>query len=252
MSEDYTTYSGFGIALTFTPASGTYGSLTIALDGAHKITLPGRKKTKGLWVPQTGDKKGVQQSSFGYQPRETAKFTTPYQPARRAQLDAIVGVKGTLVVTMANGDTQTCADAAIEDTRLDELGDTPPALMTVLFDVNGDWVLGSATVAAFTQPLTSGAATLDLTNLGGVDGAGKVLACLMVAAPATNGNPITIAKGATNGYAGLGATWSAVVAPGQDARFYAVPAAAVIGNTNKTLDLTGTGAQVLSGAAWFV
>ena len=105
-------------------------------------------------------------------------------------------------------------------------------------------------VAAFEQALTAGEATIDLTALAGTNGAtvvgsGLRVQVLRVKAPATNGNPITIAKGASNGYDGLGASFSHTLVPGGEALFFLNDAGGDIGGSNKTLDLDGTGSQVL-------
>ena len=105
-------------------------------------------------------------------------------------------------------------------------------------------------IAAFEQALTGGAATIDLTALTGTNGAtvvgsGLRVQVLRVRAPATNGNPITIAKGISNGYDGLGASFSHALVPGGEALFFLNDAGGDIGGSNKTLDLDGTGSQVL-------
>jgi len=105
-------------------------------------------------------------------------------------------------------------------------------------------------VAAFEQALTAGEATIDLTALTGTNGAtvvgsGLRVQVLRVRAPATNGNPITIAKGISNGYDGLGASFSHALVPGGEALFFLNDAGGDIGGSNKTLDLDGTGSQVL-------
>jgi hypothetical protein len=105
-------------------------------------------------------------------------------------------------------------------------------------------------VAAFEQALTGGAATIDLAALAGTNGAtvagsGLRVQVLRVKAPATNGNPITIAKGASNGYDGLGASFSHTLVPGGEATFFLNDAGGDVGGSNKNLDLAGTGVQVL-------
>ena len=105
-------------------------------------------------------------------------------------------------------------------------------------------------VAVFEKALSGGAATIDLTALTGTNsatvvGSGLRVQVLRVKAPATNGNPITIAKGASNGYDGLGASFSHALVPGGEATFFLNDAGGDIGGTNKNLDLAGTGSQVL-------
>jgi len=104
--------------------------------------------------------------------------------------------------------------------------------------------------ALFKQALSNGAATIDLTALVGantktVDGTGLRVQVLRVRNPATNANPISIAKGASNGYDGLGANFKLTLQPGAEALVFANDAGSDIGSTNCTLDLAGTGAQVL-------
>lgn len=104
--------------------------------------------------------------------------------------------------------------------------------------------------AAFEKALVAGVATIDLTALVGtngiaVDGTGLRVQVLRVRAKSTNANPITIGKGAANGYTGLGATYSEALAPGAENLHYVNDAGSDIGGTNKNLDLAGTLAQVL-------
>lgn len=114
---------------------------------------------------------------------------------------------------------------------------------------------GSTTVpvtkmAAFSQALTAGAATIDLTSLNGtggntVDGTGLKLQILRVRAPTTNSNPLTLTKGASNGY-GLdsgGSAWTKVLDPGQEMLFYGNNLAPDIAGGVKNIDLSGTGVE---------
>jgi len=104
--------------------------------------------------------------------------------------------------------------------------------------------------ALFQQALTGGAATIDLTALDGfndkvVSGTGLRVQLLRVKNPVTNANPITVAKGASNGYDGFGAGFSVTLQPGAEATLLTNDAGGDIGSGNKTLDLTGTGTQAL-------
>ena len=104
--------------------------------------------------------------------------------------------------------------------------------------------------ALFQQALTGGAATIDLTALDGlndkaVNGTGLRVQILRLRAPSSNANPITVAKGASNGYDGFGAGFSVTLQPGAEATLLTRDAGGDIAAGNKTLDLTGTGAQAL-------
>lgn len=103
--------------------------------------------------------------------------------------------------------------------------------------------------------LTAGAATVDMTSLVGLNGVAISLSGLKPIAikfqnPSTNANNMTIAKGASNGYTGFGSSFSITIPPGGSVVVYmntaiANPFTAVSGSV-KTLDITGTGAQVLN------
>ncbi len=107
--------------------------------------------------------------------------------------------------------------------------------------------------ASYEKALSSGTGTIDLTALPGVtaeetvNGTGLKVQQLKFRNKSTNANKITVAKGASNGY-GLcasGDSWSFVLSPNQSITFYGDDAAPDIGSGAKTIDLTGTGSQVL-------
>jgi hypothetical protein len=103
--------------------------------------------------------------------------------------------------------------------------------------------------ACLSLALSSGAITLDMTamldpNLGTVSISGLTPAHVKLRNPSTNANSITIAKGASNGYTGFGASFSVTLAPGSEILLRV--GSIVVDGTHKTLDLTGTGSQALS------
>jgi len=104
-------------------------------------------------------------------------------------------------------------------------------------------------VAAFSQALTGGAATIDLTALDGtvgtVDGTGLKLQVFKLKAPTTNTATLTATKGASNGYGldSAGATWTVPLAPGQEFLFYGDDDPPDISSTKKNIDLSGTGTE---------
>jgi len=103
--------------------------------------------------------------------------------------------------------------------------------------------------ALFEQPLTDGAATIDLTALVGTNGAavngtGLRVQFIKFRNKSTNANVLTLSQGAANGYDGLGASFSVTLPPGGEVLLRTKDAGTDIGPTNKTLDLAGTGAQV--------
>jgi hypothetical protein len=105
-------------------------------------------------------------------------------------------------------------------------------------------------VAAFEKTLAAGAGTIDLTALTGsnggtLDGTGLKVQAVKFSNPATNTYSITVETGASNGYELAGATFSVQLEPGQEVMLYGNGATPEIGSTAKTLDLTGTGSEVL-------
>ncbi len=112
-------------------------------------------------------------------------------------------------------------------------------------------VTGITKAAVFAAAMTDGAATIDLTDIDGpngvaVDGSSLRIKWAKFSNPSTNGNAITVAIGASNGYDGFGAAFSVALAPGAEALIFTNDAGSDIGATKKTLDISGTGAQALS------
>lgn len=101
--------------------------------------------------------------------------------------------------------------------------------------------------AYFEKALSAGAGTIDLTALTGTNGAtinlnGKKPVAIRIRGKAGNANPITITKGAANGYDGMGDLEVAVKA-NQEFTYYFHTGASAVSGTNKTIDLAGTGSQ---------
>lgn len=108
-----------------------------------------------------------------------------------------------------------------------------------------------ATKQAFKQlAMTAGAATIDLRNLVGVnggaqDGNGLKVQAIIFRGKSDNANPITVAYGASNGYALLGSSFTFDLKPGQMLMAFLNEAAPDINSSAKTIDISGTGSQVL-------
>jgi hypothetical protein len=108
--------------------------------------------------------------------------------------------------------------------------------------------------STFDKALVAGAATIDLTslpdddgNVGAVDFTGLKPQVVILTNKSTNANAITIAKGASNGYTGFGAAFSITLQPGDTVAFKGNDNAGVtdVASGARTLDLSGTGTQVL-------
>lgn len=130
--------------------------------------------------------------------------------------------------------------------------------MTV--DKTGDSALLSSTTVPVTKSamtakaMSGGAATLDLTAMSNdSDGAtinfsGLKVQAIMLTNPSTNANKITATQGASNGYGlnAAGDSWTLVLDPGQSAILYLNDTAPDVGGSAKTIDISGTSAQVLN------
>lgn len=104
---------------------------------------------------------------------------------------------------------------------------------------------------SFQQALSSGSATVNLAALPGltaeetVNLTGLKVQALKLRNLSTNANSITVAKGASNGHTLLGSSWTVTLQPGQSHLYYFNNAAPTVASGDRTIDLTGTGAQVL-------
>lgn len=104
-------------------------------------------------------------------------------------------------------------------------------------------------VLSFVKALSAGAATIDLTAITHegrtIDGTGKKVQIFKARNKPTNANPITIQPGASNGYDLAGASSKIVLNPGDHVMLYCHDTAPDIASGDKTIDLSGTGAQEL-------
>lgn len=114
--------------------------------------------------------------------------------------------------------------------------------------------LDSATTPAVTKPayfekaLAGGTGTIDLTavthNGAAVDLTGLKVKLLKF--KNKDGNAVTtIGEGASNGYEALGNSWTIKLLENQEITIYLDDGAPAVGPTAKTIDITGTGTQIL-------
>jgi hypothetical protein len=107
----------------------------------------------------------------------------------------------------------------------------------------------TATAAVYASvALTAGAATLDLTALTGPGGAAVTMTGLKgrlirITNPSSNANSVTVSKGASNGFTGLGTSFSVTIPVGGEFTFYDGGNGVAVSGTVKTLDFAGTGTQ---------
>lgn len=115
------------------------------------------------------------------------------------------------------------------------------------FDESGTLNAGSTPAgtktANFILTLTTGAATIDLTNLSGLNGAvvtGLALKIQIIRIKNLGANAMTFVAGASNGYV-LAST--IVVPPSGVAMIYGAGGMAAVGASTKNIDVSGTGSQ---------
>lgn len=103
--------------------------------------------------------------------------------------------------------------------------------------------------AAYEVTMSSGTATIDLTSLTGafgatVTGSGLKVQAVKFKNKATNANAIRVKAGASNGYT-FGGTFDVTLPVGGEVTVYLAEGAADVSGSVKTIDVSGTGEQVL-------
>ncbi len=238
---------GGGFSFTFTPTTGTpFGSAQAQIDEATpaKPTIDTSKFT-----PISGANSGVEQFVLGRYP--VAEYGMKWTYNAAAYLAAVTcqsaKIKGTLVCTYGDGSTDTYVGAAL--TMLDpgqaSANNLRDGNLTFTCPVGPSAYTFSAgttiRVVQTTATMTSGAVTIDMTAAPYSGGTTVPIRAFFLN-PASNANSITIAKGASNGYTGFGSAFSITLAPGESCGLNALTA---LSGSVKTLDVTGTGSQVL-------
>lgn len=99
-------------------------------------------------------------------------------------------------------------------------------------------------IVSKTLAMTAGAYTIDLSSMTGTNGAavnmtGKAIRIFRI--ENAGAAAMTIAKGASNGHTGLGATFQAAIPIGGAIQFYLKSGGVAVSGTDKTLDIAGTG-----------
>lgn len=105
-------------------------------------------------------------------------------------------------------------------------------------------------VSIFRKTMSGGAATIDFTALpttngATVDATGLKLQVAMFTVPSTNANGVNIGPGASNGYDIWGASNDITLAPNNTNCTYFADASPDVASGDKTIDIAGTGSQVL-------
>jgi hypothetical protein len=124
------------------------------------------------------------------------------------------------------------------------------SLFNQTVDLNAGTDPAVTKTAAFEFALAQGVGTINLAALVGtngatVDGTGLKVQGVLLVNPATNDNDITIVPGAANGIDLMGASSSITLHPGGFCLYYGADGTPDIASGDRTLDVSGTGSQVL-------
>lgn len=115
------------------------------------------------------------------------------------------------------------------------------------YDASTTTTIDVDNVVGMLATLSSGALTINFASIAGttatLDLTGKRLKFIKVKPTSTNTGSFTIAKGASNGYAPIGSTFSLVVAKDGEVLMSFGDASTAIASGARTLDLSGTGAE---------
>lgn len=140
------------------------------------------------------------------------------------------------------------------ETRTD--GDLAPGTTLIHsgYDVTANLTAATTpdeTKAAYDQvAMSGGTGTIDMTALALQDASVTITGLkprgVLFTALAANAGNLTIAKGASNGYDGLGSAFSITLEPGMSVAVYFSTQGNAVSGTNKTLDLSGTGTDGLT------
>lgn len=147
--------------------------------------------------------------------------------------------------TVDTDETIAANSAAVSDSSSVELTGYSDSL-----NINENTTITATKAAYFEVPLVAGAATIDLTSLEGINGASVDFTGLKVRIAkfrnkAGNVDDITVSVGASNGYELAGSGFEETLSAGQHAQHYLADSAPTVGASDKTIDVSGTGVEVL-------
>jgi len=157
-----------------------------------------------------------------------------------------VAITGNLISAMNITEVFTPnADASAKTLILDSMNEN--------ITLTGSTSPASTKGSIFTVTLSGGAATLDLTAIPGltpnetIDGTGLKVQFIKFTPTSSNANPITVSKGASNGYGmtAAGTTWSIPMDAGQSETKQLNASSITIDATHKNIDFAGTAAQTI-------
>lgn len=194
----------------------------------------------------------IKRAVFGSADLSDLTFDIIYQASERAALEDQVNVEQYFKVTYPDGGYDTfagCVTGLGHNAPFDEKMMCP---VTIGFNGPKTYTPPAGTkvrVAPYLVTMAAGVASIDLTACGptaSVDLSGKKVTLVRLQAKAANGDPITVATGAADGYQVGGQDLSEVLEPGDSAeKNTSTDNATAVGAAAKIFDVTGTGTDAV-------
>ena len=249
LTDDFDGSLASGQSVTVVTANGA--GTSVPIQGIENIQWPKRSFKEDKYTPLTGTYSGKEHIILCSEEAGELTATLTYEKAHQAAMDAVCGVNG-CQITLVLGDGLTLtAKGGIKQLGTGRMEDSKHVTSDISVSMNAGWTLvdnaAATIVPSYTVSMTSGAATIDLTGCGlsgTVNLTGKKLTKLVLTAPSTNANAVTVATGGTNGYA-VTSAFSQVLAAGESITVDLTSVAPTVASGAKTLDVTGTGAQAV-------
>ena len=238
------------MSLTVVTAGGLGASVPI--QGIENLTFPVRNFKKDTWTPISGARARKEQLVLCTEQAAEIGATLTYEREHQLEMDAICGVNGCQVTLVGPDGLTISGMGGVEKLGVARVEDSKHMSADFTFALAAGWTCTAGAVKtivpAYTFPMVAGGPTsIDLTACGAagaINLTGKVVTKLVLTATGTNGDPITVAKGAANGYEPV-ADFSIVLMAGESESLEPLNAPTV-GPGAKTLDVSGTGTQSVS------
>ena len=246
LTDDFSGIMPSPILLTAVTAGGL--GTTLPIQGILNATPPVRSYKTDKFTPISGTRAGKEQVLICSEESSECTLTLLYEKTHQAAMDALAGTNNMLfTLTFPDGFVFT-ATGGISKVGMARVEDSKHIDSDVTFVLNAGWqcIAGDVKtiVPAYVFPMVDAAGTIDLMACGAdgtVNLTGKVVTKLTLTASATNGDPITVEVGETNGYEPVSG-FSVVLLAGESETLEPLNAPEV-GSGAKTLDVSGTGTQ---------
>jgi hypothetical protein len=246
MSDDFDgTYARIGTFTVVTPGGGT---VTVAIEGIENLTFPPGSNKEDKYVPISGTRSGYEQVVICSKEAGDITARLTYELSHHLAMEAIRGINGCTITLSLDDGLTLVARGGIKKLAVAQIEDSKHVTDDIALAVDANWVLSDTgdtvtRVGPFLVTMTSGTATIDLTNADGVNLTGKKITKLSVSAKSTNANAITVETGDTNGYEPISGYSQVLLA--SEVSVIDPLNAPTVGGSAYTLDVSGTQAQAV-------